>query len=33
LRLREWDDAGKVDGLVVSPIEAYRDRMGSLLAS
>lgn len=33
LRLREWDDAGKVDGLVVSPIEAYRDRMESLLAS
>jgi [1-hydroxy-2-(trimethylamino)ethyl]phosphonate dioxygenase len=31
LRLREWDDAGKVDGLVVSPVEAYRERMERLL--
>ncbi|MEQ9332427.1 metal-dependent phosphohydrolase [Thalassobaculum sp.] len=31
LRLREWDDHGKVDGLVVAPIEAYRDRMQRLL--
>jgi hypothetical protein len=33
LRLREWDDAGKIDGLIVSPIEAYRDRMEGLLIS
>lgn len=33
LRLREWDDAGKVEGLRVSPFEAYRDRMLRLLGA
>ena len=31
LRLREWDDCGKVDGLAVAPVEAYRERMARLL--
>ena len=33
LRLREWDDHGKVEGLDVAPIEAYRDRMRRLLTA
>lgn len=31
LRLRGWDDSGKVEGLSVAPVEAYRDRMERLL--
>ncbi len=31
LRLREWDDCGKVDGLPVSPLDAYRERMERLV--
>jgi len=31
LRLREWDDCGKVEGLYVAPVDAYRDRMERLL--
>ena len=31
LRLREWDDSGKIEGLTVAPVEAYRDRMRRLL--
>jgi [1-hydroxy-2-(trimethylamino)ethyl]phosphonate dioxygenase len=31
LRLREWDDCGKTDGLVVAPLEAYRERLERLL--
>lgn len=31
LRVREWDDRGKIDGLTVAPIDAYRDRMTALL--
>lgn len=31
LRLREWDDTGKMEGLMVAPIESYRERMQALL--
>lgn len=33
LRLREWDDCGKVEGLVVTPVAAYRTRMERLLTA
>lgn len=33
LRLREWDDAGKIEGLAVAPVEAYRARMERLLSA
>lgn len=33
LRVREWDDCGKVEGLVVDSVEAYRDRMERLLSA
>jgi len=30
VRLRAWDDAGKVEGLEVPPLDAYRDLLSSL---
>lgn len=33
LRLRGWDDCGKVEGLAVVPFEAYAVRMGRLLSA
>jgi len=30
LRLRAWDDHGKVEGLIVAPIESYRARLEQL---
>jgi predicted HD phosphohydrolase len=31
--LRRWDDAGKVDGLAVAPVESYRDLLLRLAAT
>ena len=31
IRVREWDDRGKVEGLVVPPFEAHRERLRKLL--
>ena len=30
--LRRWDDAGKVDGLAVEPVESYRDLLVGVAA-
>ena len=33
LKVRTWDDLGKVDGLVVEPLEHYRDLLEGLAAA